>query len=114
MRREVAGIVDLAGGGLVRHRPRGDEILAPDRIRRHAELAGCRIDQPLDHVGRLRPPGAAIGVDRHGVGEDGADAAVEGLDVVEARQHAGAAVRNIRPEGRQIRAHVAHQVDVHA
>ncbi len=38
---------------------------------------------------------------------------MEGLNVVEARQHAGAAVRDIGPEGRQIRAHVAHQVDVH-
>ena len=38
---------------------------------------------------------------------------MEGLDVVKAGQHAGAAVRNVGPEGRQIRAHVAHQVDVH-
>ncbi len=39
---------------------------------------------------------------------------MEGLDVVEARQHAGAAMRDVGAEGRQIGAHVAHQVDVHA
>ena len=39
---------------------------------------------------------------------------MEGLDIVEARQHAGAAMRNVGTEGREIGAHVAHQVDVHA
>ena len=38
---------------------------------------------------------------------------MEGLDIVEPGQHAGAAVRNVGPEGREIGAHVAHQVDVH-
>ena len=38
---------------------------------------------------------------------------MEGLDVVKAGQHAGAAMRNVGPEGRQIGAHVAHQIDVH-
>ena len=114
MRGKIAGIVDLAGRGLVGHRARRDEILAPDRIRRHAELARGRIDQPLHHIGRLGAAGAAIGIDRHGIGEHGADAAMEGLDVVEAGQHAGAAMRNVGPEGRQIRAHVAEQIDVHA
>ena len=80
---------------------------------RHAEFSRAGIDQALDHIGRLGASGAAIGIDRHGVGEDGADAAVEGLDVVEAGQHAGAAMRDVGPEGRQIRAHVAHQVDIH-
>ncbi len=41
--------------------------------------------RPLDDISRLGPSGAAIGIDRHGVGEDGADAAMERLDVVEAR-----------------------------
>jgi hypothetical protein len=63
--------------------------------------------------GRFRAARAAIGVDRHGVGEHSADAAVEGLDIVEPGQHAGAAMRNVGPEGREIGAHVAHQVDVH-
>ncbi len=111
---EVAGIVDLAGRGRVRHRARCDEIPAPDRIDRHAELARGRVDQPLEHVSRLGTPGAAIGIDRHGVGEDRAHTAMEGADIVKAGQHAGAAMRNIRTEGRQIRAHVADQIDIHA
>ena len=114
MRGEIAGIVDLAGRGLVRHRFRRNEILAPDRIRRHAEFPRGGIDQTFDHVGRLRTAGAAIGIDRHGIGEHRADAAVERLDVIEARQHAGAAMRDVGTEGREIGAHVAHQVDVHS
>ena len=55
-----------------------------------AELARRDIDQPLDHVGGFRPAGAAIGVDRHGVGVDAAQAHVTGGNVVDARQHAGA------------------------
>ncbi len=35
------------------------------------------------------------------------------LDVVKPRQHAGAAMRNVGAEGRQIRPHVAHQIDIH-
>ena len=38
---------------------------------------------------------------------------MERLDVVEAGQHAGAAMRNVGAEGRQIGAHVAHQIDIH-
>ena len=113
MRGEVAGIVDLAGGGLVGHRLRRNEILAPDRVGRHPEFARGGIDQSLDHVGRFGTAGAAIGIDRHGIGEHRADPAMEGLDVVEPRQHVGAAMRNVGAEGREIRAHVAHQVAIH-
>ena len=35
-----------------------------------AHLARRHVDQALEQEGRLRPAGAAIGVDRHGVGED--------------------------------------------
>ncbi|MGY4420380.1 hypothetical protein ACVWY2_002805 [Bradyrhizobium sp. JR6.1] len=42
------------------------------------------------------------------------DAAVEGLDVIETRQHAGAAMRDIGRKRREIGTHVAHQVDIHA
>ncbi len=113
MRGEVARIVDLPSSCFVRHRPRRDKILAPDRIRRHPELARRCIDEALDHVGGIRTPRAAIGINWHGVGEDRADAAMERLDIVKAGQHSGAAVRNVGPEGRQIGAHVAHQIDVH-
>jgi hypothetical protein len=45
------------------------EIAPPDLRWIDPELARGGLDQPLDHVGRLRPPGAAVGVDRRGVGE---------------------------------------------
>ena len=70
VRGEVAGIVDLAGRGRVRHRRRLDEVPPPQHIGRDVELARRGIDQALDHVGRLRPAGAAIGIDRNGVGVD--------------------------------------------
>jgi hypothetical protein len=114
MRGEVTGVVDLVGRGLVGHLLRRDEVLAPDRIRRHAEFSRSSVGQTFDHVSCFRASGAAISVDRHGVGEHRADAAVKGLDVIEARQHAGAAMRDVGPEGREIRAHVSHQVDIHA
>ena len=65
---ELAGIVDLAGRRRVRHRLRLDEVALAQRVRRDAELARRGVDQPLDHIGRLGPPGAAIGIDRHRVG----------------------------------------------
>ena len=39
---------------------------------------------------------------------------MERLDIVEPGQHAGAAMRDVGAEGREIGAHVAHQVDIHA
>ena len=113
MRGEVAGIVHLAGRRRVRHRFGGNEILAADRIRRHAQFARAGIDQTLDDIGRLGTPGTAIGIDRHRMGENGANPAVEFLDVIEPRQHAGAAMRDVGAEGREIGAHVGHQIDIH-
>src|SRR5205823_1952312 len=45
-----------------------DEVLLAQIGRIHAHLARADLDQALDHEGCLRPPGAAISVDRHGVG----------------------------------------------
>ena len=50
------------------------KLRAAQRVRRDVELARDGIDQPLDQIGRLRPPGAAIGIDRHRVGVDDAQA----------------------------------------
>ena len=101
VRGEVAGIVGLAGLRRVGHRLRLDEVLAPQRVGREPELARRDVDQALDHIGRLRPAGAAIGIDRHRVGVDAADADVAGRDVVDAGQHAGADERNERRIGRR-------------
>ena len=88
------------------------KFLPPQRIRRDADFARRGIDQPLDHIGRLRPPGAAIGIDRHGVGEDAAHAHLARRDVVNARRHAGADERDERRIAGQIGAHVGDEVDI--
>ena len=50
------------------------------------ELARPRLHQSLDHERRLRPPRSAIRVDRHGVGVDRVDLAIDVRDVVLARE----------------------------
>ena len=109
---EVAGIVDLAGRRLVGQRLRLDEVPAADRIGRDAEIARDGVDQPLDQIGRLRPPGAAIGIDRHRVGVDAAQAHMRSRDVVEPGRHADAEPGNVRRVGRQIGAHVGDDVEL--
>ncbi len=47
-----------------------DEVPAPDLGRVHPDLGGEQVHRPLDDVGRLRPAGAAIGVDEGRVGVD--------------------------------------------
>ena len=51
---------------LVGERRRRNEIAPPQRDAIEAVLLRCLVDQPLDHVDHLRPPGAAIGRGRHG------------------------------------------------
>ena len=48
-----------------------DQVLAPQLDAVDAELFGGGVDQPLDRVGHFGPAGAAVGLGRHGVGEDG-------------------------------------------
>ena len=69
MRGELAGVVDLLGRRRVGHLLRLDEVLLAQRVGTDAEFARRDIDQPLDQIGRLRPAGAAIGIDRQRVGE---------------------------------------------
>ena len=45
------------------------KLRAADLRRVDLHLARRGLDQALDHVGRLGPAGAAVGVDRRGVGE---------------------------------------------
>ena len=109
---ELAGIVHLAGRRRVGHRLRPDEVLAPQRVGRDAEFVRGHIDQTLDQIGRLRPPGAAIGIDRQRVGEGGGDVDEAGGKVVDARQHHGADIGDVGREGGEIGAHVADHVDL--
>ncbi len=64
-------------------------------------MASGVVDQTLDDVIGLGPPGAAIGVDRYGVGINALDAHDGGWRAVAARQHRGAG--HGRNEGAEIR-----------
>ena len=67
---EIAAVIDEPERRRVRHRGGLDEIAPAQFVGHDAEPARRVIDQPLQRIGRLRPPGAAIGVDRHGVRKD--------------------------------------------
>ena len=67
---------------------RPDEVASPERHRVDAGLACGGLDQPLHDVVRFRPPRAAIGPGRHGVGEDAAHADGDLRDVVDGREAA--------------------------
>ena len=67
---EIADVIGALGLRLVWHRLLRDEIEEANGLRRHAHLARAAVDQPLENEGRLGSPGAAIGVDGHGVGVD--------------------------------------------
>ena len=88
VRGEIAGVVNLVGRSFVRHRFRRNEILLADGVRRHSQFACGNIDKTLQHIGRFGTACAAIGINRNGVGEHTADAAVKRLNIVETRQHA--------------------------
>src|SRR5262249_46053768 len=68
-RLELAGVVGRADRGLVRHRRRLDQVAAAQLDRVDAGDARGLVDEPLEHVVRLRPPGPAIGRRRDRIGE---------------------------------------------
>ena len=83
----VARVVDDAGLGREGKLVRADEVPAAELGRVDPELAGGRVHDPLDEVDRLRPAGTAVGIGRGGGGVDRDQLAVDGRDVVAARQH---------------------------
>ena len=66
---EVAAVVGVADRGLHRHRRLRNQVLLAQPHRIHADDARGLFDHALQRVVRLRPAGAAIGADRHRVGE---------------------------------------------
>ena len=107
----VAGVVlqrdrRLIGEGVLR-----DEVLAAQLGRIAPGLARRRLDDGLEQIGRFRSPGAAVGVDRRGVGVDRIDRAVDRRRLVlTGEQRAVQVGRDARREGRQIGAHVGDGV----
>ena len=86
----AAAVVEHADRVAVRHRFGRDQVLAPQLDAVDAEPRGGDVDQPLDREGHLRPAGAAIGLGRHGVGEDRHRAQRRGRNVVGAGDQARA------------------------
>ena len=99
--RELAAVIDEAGRGLVGHGRGRDEVAAAELGGPEARLARRDVDDALDQIARLRAAGAAIGVDRRGVGEHALDPHINRRDGVDAGQHGHA--RRGRDEGREER-----------
>ena len=93
----------------MRHR-RWRHHVAPAQFRPvDAEFARRGIDQAFQQVIAFRPTGAAVGIDRHRVGEHAEYVRVDRLEAVDAGQHIAAGEsRDIRREGRKIGAHVGN------
>ncbi len=110
-RREIAAVIlhdDLRLIGEL-----GDEVPPAQLGRVHPHLARGGLHHPLDHVGGLGPPRAAIGVHRHRVGEDGPHRAVDRGDVVLPRPERAVEIGGRhRGEERGVGAQIGDRVDV--
>jgi hypothetical protein len=105
---EVAAVVGEPQGRRVREGVAADEVAPPQRLGRDPQFAGRGIDQPLDHEVRLRPTGAAIGIDRGRVGEHAAGAKIDRRRGVDAGVHVRPGLAGYaRPVLRQVGAEIA-------
>ena len=92
-------------------RKRGHEIHPAKFCRIAAGLACGDLDQAFNHKGRFRPAGAAIGVDRRGVGVDRVNLAVNARNIVLTRQQRRVGVsRDERRECRHVGAEIGDRV----
>ena len=82
---EFAAVVIVMGRRVIGQRRRRDEIAAADLDPVDPGHLRGAVDQALDQVDRLGPPGAAIDRGRRGVGEDRLRAELDRLHVVDAR-----------------------------
>ncbi len=109
---EIAAVIDEPERRRIGHRLRPDEVAAAQFVWRDAELARGVIDQALDCVGGLRPAGAAIGINRNGIGIDALDRDMDRRKRIDSTVHDRAGEgRNLRGKVRQIRTHVGGQFD---
>ena len=114
-RRVVARVVRERDLGLVREGVRRHEVSLANFDRPQTSRVAGEVHQPLDDEGRLRPSGAAVGVDRRGMGEDAGDMAVDRRDVVLAGQQSAVEIgRHGGREGREVGAHGGLGVDPQA
>ena len=84
---KVAAVINRPQRCGVGHVLPADKVFAPQLKAVHAGLHSGRFHQPLEHKAGLGPPGAAVGVGGHGVGEHGVHLGKNGRDFVGARHH---------------------------
>ena len=95
----VAGLLDAV--------ERRDEVAPAQLAGIDPQLVGGRVDQPLQHIGGLGPPGAAQRVHRHGVGEHRGHVHIDRRRGVQPLQQRAVQVgRHTGGEGRQVGSHV--------
>ena len=110
--RVIADVVQQRDRRLIRELR--DEIAPADLGRIDLHLARRGFHQTLDDVGRFRPAGSAIGVDRRGVGEHRRHLAIDHRRRVLTREQRRVQNRrDARRERRQIRAHGCGGVHAH-
>ena len=108
--RKVAGVIVHQNRSLVRKSL--DEVCAAELGGVAPRLTRRDLNQTLDHESRLRAAGAAIGVDRRGVGVDPVDLAVDIGDPVLSRQQRRVEIRRHGgSERREIGAEIGGRVD---
>ena len=112
-RLEVARIVGQPDRGLERHLVGPDQVAPAQLDPVDAGLGRRLVDQQFEEIFRFRPPGAAIGAGRDGVGEHAFGAVGEQRGLVDAddvaADHHG---HRPRPHRGQIGPHVAERVDL--
>ena len=111
---ELAGVEHEFGRRRVRHRRRRHEIDAADGVGALADFARRGVDQALEQITGLGPPGAAIGADRHGVGAHALDVDVDGADRIKAGHQIGRARRHEAAERRQVGADIGEDRNAQA
>ena len=111
---EAAAVVGEGERRLVGHGRRRNGVAAPQLRRIDLHLVGGDVDQPLDHVGRLRPAGAAIGRGAVGVGQHAGDRDVRGRRGIDAAHRADVDHRRHGAAERHEGAEIAEAPDSHA
>ena len=113
-RRRIAGIVNAAARRRIGKVGAADQIAPAYLHRIDAELVRAALDQSLVDPGRLRPAGAAIGIDRHGVGIDAAHAQMQVRRAIKPGDGLRIGVAgNARREIAQITAERRQRIDLH-
>ena len=107
---EVAAVIGLLHRRHVRHGRRRHHVAAAQLHPVNPGLERGGVNQPLDDVVALRPPGAAVGVHWHRVGEHADHVGVDRLEAIDAGQHLGA--RHRRDHRRVVGQVGAHVGDV--